>query len=104
MLAGENFGWGQQGRLRPRFQHGQHGQERDNSLATAHIPLQEPEHLAVGFEVCDNLCNGVFLANGQGKGQETTGAGAQMPVPGGAVTLALASGLTDEGKGQLIGE
>jgi len=44
VLAGKDFGWGEQRRLRAGFHRRQHRQHRHQSLARPDVPLQQPQH------------------------------------------------------------
>ena len=44
VLTGENLGWRHQRRLAAALDRGQHRDQRDDRLAAADIPLEQPHH------------------------------------------------------------
>ena len=75
MLGGEDFRGGQQGSLAPGVHYLQHGPQRHDCLAGAHLALQQPVHGAVLGELGGERLADGGLAGGQRE--------RQLPVEGG---------------------
>jgi len=80
MLAGEDFGWRHQGRLRAGFHRQQHGVQRHHGLAAADIALQQPQHALVRAHIASDFGIGLPLRIGQRPGQQLFQLIAQTPV------------------------
>ena len=102
MLAGEQFGGGEQRGLRPGLDSDQHGFERHNRLARADIALKQAQHRSLLGEIPFDLRDGPFLRAGQRKRQRELAAIA--PVADQRLALAAAIVGAHQHQREAVGE
>ena len=70
MLVGQNLGGSHEGRLLPIRNREQHGKGGNDGLPGTDVALQQPLHLATGFEVGGDLFEHALLRAGEREGQD----------------------------------
>ena len=69
MLFGQYFGGRHDARLVAVVEGYEHGHERHEGLAGAHVALQQSVHLPAGAEVYSDFAHHALLGVGEGEGQ-----------------------------------